>query len=223
MPADPSRSPTTTGAGDGARLTIGKVIALLEPEFPDLAVSKIRFLEAEGLLSPERSGSGYRRYSARDVERLRYILTAQRDHFWPLKVIRDALEAQDRGSVAPAAAEPPLEARLTAEELTERTSAPTELLAALEAGGLISRDAAGCYSAEDQSVVEAVVWLQEFGVEPRHVRPIRTAADRQVSLVEQMLAPSAPGRERQARAGQMAQRLLDIHVALVRKGISGLR
>ena len=223
MPADPRRSSTPGGEPAAARLTIGKVIALLEPEFPDLAVSKVRFLESEGLLTPERSGSGYRRYSAADVERLRYILAAQRDHFWPLKVIREALEAQDRGSAAPAATEPPQEVRLTAIELTDRTGASVELLAALEAGGLVAKDAAGRYAAEDQQVVEAVVWLQEFGVEPRHVRQIRTAADRQVGLVEQMLAPSAPGRERQARAGHMAQRLLDIHVALVRKGISGLR
>lgn len=222
MPADPSRSPSTTRPARG-HLTIGKVIERLEPEFPDLAVSKIRFLESEGLLSPERSGSGYRRYSDSDVERLRYILTAQRDHFWPLKVIRAALDAQDRGSQAPAAVEPPQETRLTGAELADRTGAAPALLEALDTAGLIATDGSGRYGGEDQQVVEAVVWLQEFGVEPRHLRPLRTAADRQVGLVEQMLAPSAPGRERQARAGQMAQRLLDIHVALVRKGVAGLR
>ena len=80
-----------------ARMTIGAVLARLQPDFPDVSISKIRFLETEGLITPSRTGSGYRTFSEQDVERLHYILSAQRDRFWPLKVIRDALDALDRG------------------------------------------------------------------------------------------------------------------------------
>ncbi len=90
--------PDTSPAG---RLTIGGVLARLKPDFPDVSISKIRFLEAEGLISPGRTASGYRVYDEKDLERLRYILTAQRERFWPLKVIRDALDAMDRGLEAP--------------------------------------------------------------------------------------------------------------------------
>ena len=199
------------------------MIALLEPEFPELAVSKIRFLEAEGLITPDRSGSGYRKYSEADVERLRFILTAQRDHFWPLKVIREALERQDRGATAPSVTAPPREVRLSQAELIETAGGDDALVESLMAVGLITADGSGRFGAEDQQIIDAVVWLADFGIEPRHLRPFKTAADRELGLVEQMLAPSAPGRERRARAGQMAQRFLDIHSALIRKGLSGLR
>ena len=99
MPA--ARSPRPPSGG--ASLTIGKVIARLRPDFPDLSVSKVRFLESEGLLTPHRSGAGYRRYTESDVDRLRYILTAQRDHFWPLRVIRDALDAIGADAIGPVA------------------------------------------------------------------------------------------------------------------------
>lgn len=88
--------------------TIGQVMKTLKPDFPDLSISKIRFLESEGLLSPERAPSGYRKYSDSDVERLRYILTCQRDHFQPLRVIRDHLEMMDRGEEPPVSEAPPL-------------------------------------------------------------------------------------------------------------------
>ena len=79
-------------------MTIGAVLAALKPDFPDVSISKLRFLEAEGLVTPARTGSGsYRSYTTEDLDRLRYVLTAQRDHFWPLKVIREALDALDRG------------------------------------------------------------------------------------------------------------------------------
>ena len=92
----------------GSVRTIGQVMKTLKPDFPDLSISKIRFLESEGLLSPERAPSGYRKYSDSDVERLRYILTCQRDHFQPLRVIRDHLEMMDRGEEPPVAEAPPL-------------------------------------------------------------------------------------------------------------------
>ena len=95
---EPSGVPGAPGSpGSPGSRTIGAVLAALTPDFPDLTISKIRFLEAEGLVTPHRAGSGYRTYTDRDIDRLRYVLTAQRDRFWPLKVIRDALDAMDRG------------------------------------------------------------------------------------------------------------------------------
>ncbi|TDB88414.1 MerR family transcriptional regulator, partial [Actinomadura sp. KC216] len=82
-------------------MTIGDVLGLLRPEFPDITISKIRFLESEGLVEPERSPSGYRKFADADVERLRFVLTAQRDHYLPLRVIRQHLQARDRGENVP--------------------------------------------------------------------------------------------------------------------------
>ena len=218
MPAAPSRRPAH---GTGALLTIGKVLARLEPDFPDLTVSKVRFLETEGLLSPQRTGSGYRKYSEGDVERLRYILTAQRDHFWPLRVIRDALDALDRGEGAASAVVPPRRIRLSAGDLAEATGADPSLIDSLVGVGLIGADQTGRFGAEDLQIVESVVWLQEFGLEPRHLRPFKATADREVGVVEQMPAPSSRGPDRAARASRIAQHLLRIHGALVTKGLGG--
>lgn len=217
MPAAPSRSPSSSS---GAHLTIGKVIARLQPDFPDLTVSKVRFLETEGLLTPERTGAGYRKYTEGDVERLRYILTAQRDHFWPLRVIRDALAAREReGAALPTA--PPRRVRLSATELADAGGADPALVDSLVGVGLIGADETGRFGAEDLQIVESAVWLHKFGLEPRHLRPFKTAADREVGLVEQMLAPSSRGHDRQARAARIAQHLILIHGALVTKGLGG--
>src|ERR1035437_9358926 len=97
MPVPPSNPLRVSPTAAHRPLTIGAILATLAPDFPDISISKIRFLEAEGLLAPERTESGYRMFSADDVERLRYILTAQRDRFWPLKVIREALDKLERG------------------------------------------------------------------------------------------------------------------------------
>lgn len=217
MPAARSPRPPSTGAP----LTIGKVIARLQSDFPDLSVSKVRFLEGEGLLTPHRTGAGYRKYTESDVDRLRYILTAQRDHFWPLRVIRDALDALDRGEDVRDPALPPRQVRLAAADLAVEAGADPALVDALVSTGLIRPDLAGRFGAEDLQIVEAVVWLEDYGLEPRHLRPFRAAADREVGLVEQMVAHSSPGRDRQARAAQIAQRLLVIHGALVSKGLGG--
>jgi DNA-binding transcriptional MerR regulator len=219
MPAAPSRRPSPS---TGAHLTIGKVIARLQPDFADLTVSKVRFLETEGLLTPQRTGSGYRKYTEADVERLRYILTAQRDHFWPLRVIRDALDAIERGAGPTAAAAPPRRVRLTAAELAVAGGAEPDLVESLVGVGLLSADPTGRFGPEDLQIVESVVWLQDYGLEPRHLRPFKTTADREVGLVEQMLAPSSRGRDRQARAARIAQHLSLIHGALVTKGLGGV-
>ncbi|MGA8045568.1 MAG: MerR family transcriptional regulator [Dermatophilaceae bacterium] len=218
MPAGPT---PRSARRESTRLTIGKVIARLRPEFPDLSVSKVRFLEAEGLLTPTRTGSGYRTYTDHDIERLRYILAAQRDHFWPLRVIRDALEALDKGEAAARPEAPPRPLRLTAEDLAAAAGAEDSLVESLVLMGVIGGNTIGRFTAEDLQILQSVVWLQQFGLEPRHLRPFKATADREVGLIEQMLAPSARG-GRQARAGQIARHLQTIHAALVSKGLGGV-
>jgi DNA-binding transcriptional MerR regulator len=219
MPVGQSRSPSS--GGQQPSLRIGAVIARLESDFPDLTVSKIRYLESEGLLSPQRAGSGFRRYSESDVERLRYILTAQREHFWPLRVIREALEARDRGEAAAVVTAPPRRLRLSGPDLAAAAGAEPALVEQLTAVGVLVADPLGRFGREDLQIVEAVVALQEYGLEPRHLRPFKTAADREIGLVEQMLAGSSRGGGRQAQAVRIAQRLTAIHAALVSRGLGG--
>ncbi|HHX47720.1 MAG TPA: MerR family transcriptional regulator [Brevibacterium sp.] len=222
MPA--ARSPRAA-SGRTATLTIGKVIATLEADFPDLTVSKIRFLEAEGLLAPGRTPAGYRTYTSADVERLRFILTAQRDNFWPLKVIRTALEDQSIEAAEITAELPSRPVRLTAAELAEAGGVDGEVIDQLIAGGLIGADGTGRFGAGDRRIVEAVAALRGYGLETRHLRPFKAAADREIGLLEQMLAPSARGggRDRAARAAEIAGHLLAIHGALLQKGLADLR
>lgn len=222
MPA--ARSPRT-GATRSVTLSIGKVIAALEADFPDLSVSKIRFLEAEGLISPERTSTGYRKYAPADVERLRFILSAQRDNFWPLKVIRAALEDQAIGTDPIVAPSPSRPVRLTAADLVSTSGVSAEIIDELVAAGLIGPDGSGRFGASDQRIVEAVAALRGYGLETRHLRPFKAAADREVGLLEQMLAPSARGgsRDRQARAAEIAGHLLAVHGALLQKALGELR
>lgn len=227
--------------------TIGAVLQQLQPQFPDLTISKIRFLEAEGLLAPERAPSGYRLYAAGDIERLRYILTAQRDRFWPLKVIAEALDALERGltpgsdgspsqgggtggdarpTVPPPAPDPDLPSaaelvatdglRLTESELAGAAGLAPELLASLRTYGLLRPDASGHYDRTALTVASAAAALAAYGVEARHLRQFRTAAEREVGLVQQIVTPLT------ARAGSpdptpdVLHHCLALHTALVK-------
>ncbi len=222
--------------------TIGAVLEQLLPDFPDLTISKIRFLEGEGLLTPERTPSGYRLYADADVERLRYILTAQRDRFWPLKVIRDALDAMERGltpaepghwpdsrPVVPAPEPDPdvpsareiaggEDLRLTETELQGAAGLSTELLASLRSFGLLRPDAGGHFDEHALAVARAAAALASYGVEARHLRPFRTAAEREVGLMAQIVAPLA-AREKDTREQLKAEVLhhcLALHAALAK-------
>nr|WP_226913374.1 MerR family transcriptional regulator [Gephyromycinifex aptenodytis] len=215
----------------------------LRPDFPDVSISKIRFLEAEGLIKPDRTPSGYRSFNESDVERLRYILQAQRDRFWPLRVIREALDAQDRGlevptpeSVSPRAPaslpDPDLPSedqltpggpalRLTRRELSQASGLQMELLDALVTYGLLRPDREGHFSASALPVASAAADLAAFGVEPRHLRAFRTAADREIGLVEQVIAPlkgRADGAAARTRA-RFLRHCIALHTALVRAGL----
>jgi DNA-binding transcriptional MerR regulator len=247
---EPGSGRVVEGATPGTR-TIGGVLAALAADFPDLTISKIRFLEAEGLVTPHRTGAGYRTYSDRDVERLRYILTAQRDRFWPLKVIRDALDAMDRGLQAsepddpdarprvpdptadpdvPTATElaaPPV-LRLTARELREAAGLDRSTLDALETYGLVRADSRGHFDDDALAVARVAVALAAYGVEPRHLRPFRTAADREIGLVQQIVQParSAAGRPPRGEVPvpedptpEVLRLCVSLHTALVRSGL----
>jgi len=234
----PSKSPRSR--------TIGAVLAELKDDFSDISVSKIRFLEAEGLIAPQRTGSGYRTFSAADVDRLRYILTAQQELFWPLKVIRDALDALDRGLTPEASPEraasrprPPRpsadpdvptprqltvrsELRVTAAELCEAAALDQVTFEALGTFGLLRPDARGHYDGDALAVARAAGALAGYGVEPRHLRPFRTAADREIGLVRQIVSPArATSRRRGAPdpTPQVLSLCIALHTALVRAGI----
>ena len=202
-------------SGHRAYVGIGQVLAELRDEFPDISPSKIRFLESEGLIRPARAQSGYRRFAAADIERLRYILTAQRDEYLPLRVIRQRLDALD--GVADPAPE-----TMTRSELLSAAGAEETLLAELEDYGLVRR--ARQYGTQALAVVRCAVSLREFGIAPRHLRAVKAAAEREVSLVEQVAAPlSRRGGSREpalAVARDAASHIARLHARLVEDGLS---
>nr|WP_179423950.1 MerR family transcriptional regulator [Pedococcus badiiscoriae] len=230
-------------------MTIGAVLAALKQDFPDVTISKIRFLEAEGLVTPARTASGYRTYAAHDVERLRYILTAQRDHFWPLKVIASALDAMDRGltpertdagmprpTVPTPVPDPDVPSaaaltaggslRLTRTELATSSGLDADTVDALENYGLVHPDATGHFGDAALTVAHTVAALAAYGLEPRHLRPFRTAADREIGLVQQVVTPhrsttakSARGGPRTDPTGEVLRLCIALHAALVRDGL----
>jgi DNA-binding transcriptional MerR regulator len=198
-----------------AYVGIGQVLAELRDEFPDVSPSKIRFLEAEGLIQPARAESGYRRFAVADIERLRYILTAQRDEYLPLRVIKQRLDARD-GVAAP---EPETMSR---SELLAAVGAEEELLAELEDYGLLRR--ARQYGTDALAILRSAVSLREFGIQPRHLRQVKAAAEREVTLVEQVAAPLA--RQKGSRepalqaAREVAAHIARLHATLVEDGLN---
>lgn len=234
-----------------ATLTIGDVLASLKPEFPDLTISKIRFLEGEGLVQPERTPSGYRKFAPADVARLRYVLSQQKDHYLPLKVIKEQLEAIDRGLVPPGTTAAPTPRvphmtiaaiednaptpehfrpssaamRLSREELLNAAGLRSDQLAELEQFGLISKRPGGHYDDDALAVGKIVAELARFGIEGRHLRAFRTAAEREVGLFSQVVGPIAHqrGAEAKARAEETVRELaalsVRLHAALVQIGL----
>ena len=217
-------------------MSIGVVIKCLSKEFPDVTVSKIRFLESEGLISPERTQSGYRRFTEADVERLRYILITQRDNYLPLKVIREQLEAMDSGKVtavmtsqktaepliAPEQFAAPAATRLTDEDVaTQAECTPDDVAQCIDAG-LIVPDASGLFTVDDVRVVSTAVSLTEFGLDARHLKRIRQSASRQADLISQVTDPVAKSGRAAAKqeAGEISQQMtalvVSLHAALVK-------
>ena len=189
-------------------MSIGEVLNRLRPDFPDVSISKIRFLESEGLVEPERTPSGYRKFSLADLERLRYILTQQRDRYYPLKVIKEHLDAMERGLEPPTAAGEAARAPRVIQAVPDESDVagvrhrlrsptcgcrPAELMASsglsqdqldeLVSFGIVSpKPGTKFFDADALAVCQAAAQLAEFGLEPRHIRAFKTAADREVGL-----------------------------------------
>ena len=249
MPVSPSNPPRVSPTATPGPLTIGGVLATLAPDFPNISISKIRFLEAEGLLTPERTESRYRTFSPDDLERLRYILTAQRDRFWPLKVIREALDKLDRGlepatgdgassrpQVPVGVGDPDLptasdlgrrgDLRLTDVELREAAGLDQPTFEALSTYGLLRPDSGGHYCDAALAVARAAGALAAYGIEPRHLRPFRTAADREIGLVQQVVSPirgrgrGTNGKISRDPTPQILAECIALHIALVKAGLA---
>jgi DNA-binding transcriptional MerR regulator len=215
------------------------VLNVLREEFPEVTISKIRFLESEGLIEPQRTPSGYRKFSAGDVERLGHVLRLQRDHYLPLKVIREYLDAMERGEdvrlpalgrqrdgeFVPEAAEGPTVARIGRAQLLAAAGIEESELAEWEAYGLITPLSDGVYDAEAVTVASLVTELGRFGIEPRHLRMMKAAADREAGLVDQVVAPLRRHRNPQtrahaeARAKELAALTVKLHTALVQSAL----
>ncbi|TDE43341.1 MerR family transcriptional regulator [Nonomuraea mesophila] len=204
-------------------MSIGEVLALLQGEFPDVTISKIRFLEGEGLIEPERSPSGYRKFTHLHVEQLRFILTEQRDHYLPLRVIKDRM-AEGFGRPRAVQDTDKQEIRLSRAELIEAAGIDEETLDELEDYGLLA-PVARRYDEEALTVARTVGALARFGLRARHLRAVKAAAERECGLVEQTVAPilkrRAPGAigEADEVARELSSLLLDLHASLVRTGV----
>ncbi|QLY34528.1 MerR family transcriptional regulator [Nocardia huaxiensis] len=266
-------------------MSIGSVLDLLRPDFPDITISKIRFLESEGLISPERTPSGYRRFHVADVERLRFVLTAQRDQYLPLKVIKEQLEAIDSGAatlgvreararaavggdgprpdhdaardnggvstggvstgnamapngdgrlrrlgVVPGEVSPEElrfdhEIRITRADLLSQAGIDEKFLTELIRANLITPGAAGFFDADAVTLARTAKALSEFGLEARHLRAFKLAADREAAMVAQIAAPIAKSRDADARARaeetvrELAALSLTLHTCLVKTSV----
>ncbi len=213
MKAKPARDPSL--------LSIGEVLTRLRVDFPDTTVSKLRFLESEGLVQPRRTPSGYRKYSEEDVARLRFVLAAQRDQYLPLRVIREQLDEAKPPTSRPSLVAVPETGRLNRAQLCKRAGIGEELLADLESHGLISQAPGGWFDADALTIAEVAGRMAAYGLQPRHLRAYKLAADREAGLFAQVLAPL---QRQPARADEAVRELIQLsqlmHVALLRSGLS---
>ncbi|KUH88777.1 MerR family transcriptional regulator [Mycobacterium sp. GA-1999] len=227
-------------------MSIGAVLDLLRPDFPDVTISKIRFLEGEGLVTPERTASGYRRFTAYDCARLRFILTAQRDQYLPLKVIKAQLDAQPDGELpqsgsaygvprlVPVAADgdagavsavAPTQVRLSREDLLARSGVDDELLSALVKAGIITTGPGGFFDEHSVVIAQCARALADYGVEARHLRAFRSAADRQSDLIAQIAGPIVKANKAGARdraddlAREVAALAITLHTSLIKSAV----
>jgi DNA-binding transcriptional MerR regulator len=227
-------------------MSIGAVLDLLRGDFPDVTISKIRFLEAEGLVTPERTPSGYRRFTAYDCARLRFILTAQRDQYLPLKVIKAQLDAQPDGELpasgsaygvprlVPVSSEETeasisgtvqSQVRLRREDLLARSGIDEALLGELVKGAVIRPGPAGFFDEHSVVIAQCAKALAEYGVEPRHLRAFRSAADRQSDLIAQIAGPVVKAGKAGARdraddlAREVAALAITLHTSLIKSAV----
>ncbi|GAB2978419.1 transcriptional regulator FtsR [Nocardioides montaniterrae] len=234
-------------AGGAALLNIGQVLDRLRVDYPSVTIPKIRFLEDKGLIKPERTPAGYRKFSEADVERLTYILRMQRDHELKLKTIAEHLDAMDRGLEPPALVSltPTVPAgifattgvpgaeefrrhddvHLSRKELVKIAEISEDVLAELEGFGLVSASRTGHFGSDALVVARTARELADFGLEPRHLRAFRSAADREVGLIQQVTAPirgsrdTAAGARADDAAAEVAALAMRLHATLVKQGL----
>ncbi len=230
-----------------AYLSIGEVLTKLRGDFADITISKIRFLESEGLIEPQRTPSGYRKFTNVDLERLRYVLLAQRDQYLPLRVIKENLDALDRGleptpqgvavprvnigiatidgEIAPSTFGEQSEMRLSREELISASGITDAQLVELESFGLVTLRGRH-YDSDALSITKAVAEMAAFGIEARHLRSFKTAADREIGLIEQVITPFTRQKSTEAKARaqevqkEIASLSVRLHASLVRSGLN---
>jgi DNA-binding transcriptional MerR regulator len=227
----PGTAASARASGQSRLLGIGQVLALLQPEFPELTPSKLRFLEEQRLIAPARTAAGYRKFSEADVERITVVLSMQRDHYLPLKVIRAHLEAIDAGETpalpgaTSAASFLAGSHRFRRDELIEAAGATRALLDDAVSTSILP--AAEHYGDDALGVLRALVALRAVGIEPRHLRGLQAAAEREAGLVERAIAPSrrsdAAGRARTAeRALELAGHLETVRTTVMRQALARL-
>jgi DNA-binding transcriptional MerR regulator len=214
-------------AGTRNYQSIGEVLVSVKTEFPDITISKIRFLEAEGLIEPERTPSGYRKFYAHDVDRLKSILRMQRDEYLPLKVIKERLAKQDAGpddaraiddegsdeaSAAEEIAEAPTGLQMSLEEMATATGIDRDRIKELEGFGIVCShgpEGARYYDGDDFVILSIVKDFFRYGIEPRHLTMYKHFADRESSFFDQIVAPTLRQRNPDARR-TAAQTLADL-------------
>jgi DNA-binding transcriptional MerR regulator len=201
-------------SSSGKLFTIGQVLGLLNRDFPDLSPSKLRFLEEQGLIEPQRTPAGYRKFSDQDVQRTRVILELQRDQYLPLRVIREYLEQLDQGktpnfpqaqpSVSKLQPKNPL--KLTKVALMSETGISAGLLQEAQTLLLIAKEP---FEVSDLEIARALVHLQRFGISPRHLRGLKASADREIGIIEGVVAPVLSKNEpaSKSRASHYAQEI----------------
>ncbi len=226
------------------RRSIGQVLKILAADFPDVTISKIRFLESEGLITPERAPSGYRRYSDDDVRRLRYILDVQKNHYLPLKVIREHLALMDQGLEPPRLEAPQPEAviaaavpaalavapqrpakqpiRITRRDLVRLSGISESALTELERHQLVFPRRGTVYYGRDALTVAVVARkLAEYGMDARHLRAVKQAAEREAGLVDQAVTQHARrGQNQRQTTHEVLQLVLHAHAAILRSSVA---
>lgn len=224
----PARTMPERGA-----LSIGEVINLLKDEFPEISVSKVRFLEDQGLIHPSRSPSGYRQFFADDVKRLRFILGQQRDHFLPLKVIKSRLTDWERGEELETGDQEQGgrylqndEQQVSRLELLKRTSLTGAQLDELISHGLIRPPDGSMFTSDGLAIALEAKELIDRGLEPRHLRALRIAAEREMDLLQQLGAAIIKNPKSQAEARELlasaARSFEAIHLRLIRQELREL-
>ena len=211
--------------------SIGMLVKLLEVDFPDVSISKVRFLESKGLVEPERTSSGYRRYSEKDLNQLRWVLSLQRDHFLPLRVIKERLVGDGDSEEATTLQLPQLDPSIppdeslefTKAELLKRTGLSEDKFKELVSYGILpkaNQSLGEMYNADDLFVAQIVSRFYSYGIEPRHLRHIKRGADAEALLIDQRLT-GLQGKRATKAVVELAKLSSELKTLLLRRALHG--